>query len=124
MLHMPSLPAEITLAMEATLCSSSTKLHGSIPTIPTMVLPSLLILWSLRYMGKRPLPRTGEPHGTVSTVSKLHRSADVRRVAKHDMLLNVTLQSMQIRKQQILRGHKIANFKHNRPEVLIVLSNG
>ena len=75
-------------------------------------------------MGKRPLPRPGEPHGTVSTVSKLYRSADLQRVAKHDMSLNVTLQSMQIRKQQILRGHKVANFEHNHPEVLLVLSDG
>ena len=74
-------------------------------------------------MGKRPLPRPGEPHGTVSTVSELHRSADVRGVAKHDMLLNVTLQSTQIRKQQTLRGHKIANFEHYHPEVLIVFGN-
>ena len=126
MLHMPSLPAEITLAMEATLRSSSTKLHGSIPTISTMVLHSLLILRSLRYMGKRPLPRPGEPHGTVSTVStvsELHCSADIQRVAKHDMLLNITLQSTQICKQQILHGHKIANFEHNRPEVLAVLND-
>ena len=69
------------------------------------------------------LLQPGKPHGTVSTVSELHRSADVRRVAKHDMLLNVMLQSMQIRKQQILHGHKIANFEHNCPEVLIVLSD-
>ena len=77
MLHVPSLPAEITLATEATLRSSSTKLHGSIPTILTMVLPPLLILWSLWYMSKRTLPQPGKPHGTVSTVSELHRSADV-----------------------------------------------
>ena len=124
MLHMPSLPAEITLAMEATLRSSSTKLHGSIPTIPTMILPSLLILRSVQYMGKRPLPRPGEPHGTVSTLSELHRSADVRRVAKHDMSLSVMLQSMQVRKQQILHRHEIANFEHNRPEVLVILCDG
>ena len=74
-------------------------------------------------MGKQPLPRPGEPHGTVSTVSKLHRSADVRRVAKHDMSLHITLQSTQVRKQQILRRHEIANFEHNRPEVLVILGN-
>ena len=39
------------------------------------------------------------------------------------MSLNVMLQSTQIRKQQILCRHKIANFEHNRPEVLVVLSN-
>ena len=106
-----------------TLPSSSTKLHGSIPTIPTMVLPPLLILWLLWYMCKRMLPQPGEPHGTVSTVSELHCRADIRRVAKHDMSLNVTLQSTQIRKQQILHRHKIANFEHNHPEVLIVLGD-
>ena len=121
---MPSLPAEITLAMEATLRSSSTKLHGSIPTIPTVVLPSLLILQSLWNMSKQMLPKPGEAHGTVSTVSELHCSADIRRVAKHDMSLNIKLQSMQICKQQILRRHKIASFEHCCPEVFIVLSNG
>ena len=50
MLHMPSLPAEITLAMEATLRSSSTKLHRSVPTISTLIVPSLLMLRPLRYM--------------------------------------------------------------------------
>ena len=123
---MPNLPAEITFATEATLRSSSTKLHGSIPTIPTVVLPPLLMLRALRYMSKRPLPRPGEPHGTVSTVStvsELHCSADIQRVAKHDMLLNVMLQSTQICKQQILRGHKIANFEHYCPEVLVVFGN-
>ena len=124
MLHMPSLPTEITLATEATLCSSSTKLHGSIPTIPTVVLPSLLILRSLWYMGKRLLPRPGEPHGTVSTVSKLHRSADVRWVAKHDMPLHNMLQATQVCKQQILRRHEITNFEHNHPEVLVILRDG
>ena len=88
---MPSLPAEITLATEATLRSSSTKLHGSILTILTMVLPPLLILWPLWYMGKQMLPRARKPHGTVSTVSELHRDADIGRVTKHDMSLNVTL---------------------------------
>ena len=119
---MPSLPAEVTFATEATLRSSSTKLHRSVPTISTLIVPPLLMLWPLRYMGKRPLPRPGEPHGTVSTVSELHRSADVRWVAKHDMPLHITLQSTQVRKQQILRRHEITNFEHNRPEVLVILS--
>ena len=70
------------------------------------------------------LPRPQKPHGTVSTVSELHRSADIRRVTKHDMLLNVTVQSTQVRKQQILHRHEIANFEHNRPEVLIILRDG
>ena len=59
----------------------------------------------------------------LSALSASYIAADVRRVAKHDMLLNVTLQSTQIRKQQILRRHKIANFEHNCPEVLVVLGN-
>ena len=37
------------------------------------------------------------------------------------MALNITLQSTQIHKQQILSGHKVANFEHNCPEVLVVL---
>ena len=45
---MPSLPAEITLATEATLRSSSTKLHRSVPTISTLIVPPLLMLRPLR----------------------------------------------------------------------------
>ena len=74
-------------------------------------------------MSKRTLPRPRKPQRTVSTVSELHRSADVRRVAKHDMSLHITLQSTQVRKQQILRRHEIANFEHNRSEVLVVFGN-
>ena len=123
MLHMPCLTTKVALAMETSLRSSRTKLHGSIPTIPIMVLSPLLIVRPLRYMGERPLPRPRKPHGTVSTVSQLHRSADIRGVTKHDMALNVTLQTTQVRKQKILRRHEVANFEHNRPEVLVVLGD-
>ena len=74
-------------------------------------------------MSKRTLPRPRKPHRTISTVSELHRSADVGRIAKHDMPLHITLQSTQVRKQQILRRHEVANFEHNRSEVLVILGN-
>ena len=67
------------------------------------------------------LPRAGKPHGTVSAVSKLHCGADIGRVTKHDMLLHIMLQTMQICKEQILRRHQVTNFEHNCPEVLIIL---
>ena len=92
MLHMGSFPAEVTLAMETTFRSHSTKLYGSIPTVSTMgILPLLLMLQSLWYMSKQSLPRARKLHGTVSTVSELHCGADIGRVTKHDMLLNVML---------------------------------
>ena len=92
MIHVASFPAEVTLATETTLHSRSTKLHRSIPTVLTVgILPSLLMLRTLQNMCKQLLPRARKPHGTVSTVSELHHGADIRRVTKHDILLNVTL---------------------------------
>ena len=80
LLHVASFPAEITLATEATLCSHSTKLQRSIPTVLTVgILPPLLMLWLLWHRRKRSLPRARKPHGTVSTVGKLHCGTEHNR---------------------------------------------
>ena len=42
-------------------------------------------------------------------------------VTKHDMLLHITLQATQVRQEQILRRHQVTNYKHDCPEVLIIL---
>ena len=123
--HVARLATQVTLARKPLTInsSSSTQLHGHIPTISTCTTMIIMaVLWASRRVLQRLLPGTGKPHGTVSAVSKRHGMPHIAWVPQHRMSLHVLLQPMQICQKQVMGAHEVPNLQYNDLELLVVPS--
>lgn len=124
--HVASFATQIALSTKplSISSSSSTQLHGGILTItmlPTVVF--MMMLGTSWNIVQWPLPRPSKLQSAVSAVSKSHGMTHITWVTQHYMVLYILLEPMQICQKQIVGTHEATNLQHNRPKLLIVMSN-